>query len=156
VSNITTITLEIPEEKQAAVLAAVAAALSPDDEEAPAAPEPGMWTDLAEQAIAAIKGPAELRLLRRVAEAEGQRVPLSELSRDLGLPAAPSLEHDFPELLAFCAADPPSRPLPVLTDGSDGDGWYRMAWLDANAFRWAFEGSAGRRDDQARAGEAAE
>jgi hypothetical protein len=155
--NMVTINLEVPEEKQAAVLAAIVDAFAPEDEEeTPEVPPPGVWTDLAEQAIAAIKGPAELRLLRRVAEAEGRRVPLSELSRDLGLPAAPSLEHDFPEMQMFCAAQPQARPFPVLTGGSDGDGWYRMTWFDANAFVWAFEGSARRRDDQARAGDAAD
>jgi hypothetical protein len=142
-----TLTLEIPDERQAAVLTAVAAALAPVEETAhPSAA--GAWNDLARQAIAAIKGPAELRLLRRVAEAEGQRVPMSELSRDLGLPAAPSLEHDFQELRAFCVADPASRPFPVLTDGDDADGWYRMAWPDANAFVWAFENSTGGGDDK--------
>lgn len=145
-SNIT-ITLEIPEEKQAAVLAAVTAVLAPDEETAPA-PVAGAWNDLAEIAVAAIKGPAELRLLQRVAEAEGQRVPMSELSRDLGLPAAPSPEHDFPELEAFCAGDAASRPFPVLTDGDNGEGWYSMAWVDANAFVWAFKGSAHGGDDE--------
>lgn len=153
-SNVT-VTLEIPEDKRAAVLAAVAAALAPD-EDTGAASAPGAWSDPAERAVAAIKGPAELRLLQRVAQAEGQRVPMSELSRDLGLPAAPSLEHDFQELHAFCAADPALRPFPVMTDGDDGHGWYRMAWLDANAFVWAFARSPRGGDDESRAREAAQ
>jgi hypothetical protein len=151
-SNVT-VNLEVPEEKQAAVLAAVASALAPEEEATAATPTAGAWSDLAEQAVAAIRGAAELRLLGRVAQALGQRVSMSELSRDLGLPAAPSLEHDFQELQAFCAEDPASRPFPVLSGGDDGDGWYCMAWLDANAFVWAFEGSGRGSDDKPDSGE---
>lgn len=123
------------------MLAAVAAALKDDEAaEEPPAPAAGAWDGLADHAVAAIKGDAERRLLWRVAEARGQRVSLSELSSNFGLPAAPSLEHDFPELHAFCAEHPTERPIPVLFEGDDGDGWYRMAWRDANAFVWAFEG----------------
>lgn len=146
-SNVT-VNLEIPEEKQAAVLEAVASALAPDEETTPATPTPGAWNDLAEQAVAAIRGVAERRLLERVAQGQGQRISMSELSRDLGLPAAPSLEHDFQELQAFCAEDPTSRPFPVLSGGDDGDGWYCMDWLDANALVWAFEGSGRGSDDK--------
>jgi hypothetical protein len=151
VANVT-LTLEIPEAKQAAVLAAVSKALEPEETTTPA-PAAGVWADLAQEAVGAIGGPDEQRLLWRIAEAQGQRVPMSELSRDLGLPSAPSVDNDFAELRAFCAADPGARPFPVLTDGDDADGWYRMARADAQAFIFAFKGSGGGGDDKPGAGD---
>lgn len=109
------------------MLAAVAAALKDDEAaEEPPAPAAGAWDGLADHAVAAIKGDAERRLLWRVAEARGQRVSLSELSSNFGLPAAPSLEHDFPEPTPSALSIPPSDPFPCsprATTATAGTAW---------------------------------
>src|SRR5947208_393706 len=68
------------------------------------------------------------------------RVPLSELSRDFGLPGATSPEQDFPDLAAFCKGGDPAAPrpaMPVVAGGSGGDGWYWMELGTAQFLRHA-------------------
>jgi hypothetical protein len=97
------------------------------------------WTvSVAKQALlGSLDG--EKALVLRVAEARGQRVPMSELGLAFSLPSAPALEQDFPGLTKFCSA--PTKPgepapaMPVLSGGSGADGWYWMSPDDANAFR---------------------
>jgi hypothetical protein len=75
----------------------------------------------------------ELDLLWRIAEARGRRVPVAELARDLGLPAATALDQDFPGLQRFCGGD--RRPaLPVVAGGTDDKGWYWLHPDHAHAF----------------------
>lgn len=85
-------------------------------------------------------GDFETRLLWRIADARGARVPLSELVRDLGLPGDAALERDFPSLSRYCAADVKSRPpLPVIAGGPDDGPWYWMDPFLAVIFRAALE-----------------
>jgi hypothetical protein len=91
-------------------------------------------------------GQFERTLLGRLADARGQRVPVSELSAAFGLPAAPSLAQDFPALTGFCIgkcdarAEGDERPeMPVAQCGDNDKAWYWMSPADANAFRGAFK-----------------
>jgi hypothetical protein len=113
--------------------------LAPDEERHTSSGKPGTWLRLAPDVIKAGLTPLEERLLRRLAESRGQRVSMKELARDLGLPAAPSLEQDFPQLTAFCAGSPAERPFPVVSGGSGDAAWYWMSVVDAAAFAFAFE-----------------
>jgi hypothetical protein len=133
------LSLEVPVEVAGAVFAAVAEALSPEDGKDKGSTPTGGWDQtLATQAIAAFT-PFERRLLRRLVDARGQRVPFAELSADLGLPAAPSTDEDFPQLTAFCAEEPTKRPFPIVSGGSGDTAWYWMSVVDAAAFAFAFD-----------------
>src|ERR1041384_609197 len=87
----------------------------------------------AEHARAAITlmGEHEKTLITRIAEARGRRVPVSELSATLGMPASTALPQDFPALNAYvdkCKAENVALELPVSDSGAtDGDGWYWMS-----------------------------
>lgn len=85
-------------------------------------------------------GDFETRLLWRIADARGARVPLSELVRDLGLPGDAALERDFSGLSRYCvAAGEPRPPLPVIAGGPDDGPWYWMDPFLATIFRAALE-----------------
>jgi hypothetical protein len=130
-------TLTLPIRIAAAVSAAVRDVLDADPPQAqPGAASP--WPTLAPEAVVGLT-PLETRLLQRLAEARGQRVPLAELSRDFGLPAAPALDQDFPRLTAFCAASPRERPFPIVAGGSGESAWYWMPFPHAIAFVGAFQ-----------------
>lgn len=92
------------------------------------------WRDALESALDQMSQ-HEQALLLRIAEARGRRVPLSELSESIGLPATPSLEHDFPGLSRFVAADNGGLAMPVVSVGTDDKGWYWMSAEDSQAFR---------------------
>jgi len=135
----------VPEEHVGAVyrfLGELLAATEPTVDPMPGAvdPMPGAvaWTkELALEAVGSIVGEAETRLLRRVAEARGQRVPMSELASTLGLPGDASVERDFAELSGWCAAA--GRPtMPVVTGGDGEGGWYWMSLGDYDLFLRAF------------------
>lgn len=131
--------LEVPVELAGAVLAAVGDVLAPTTSEESAAGPSGKWDKaLAHEAIDSGAAPLERRLLRRLAEARGQRISISELARDFGLPDAPSAEHDFPRLTGFCADKPAERPFPIKTVGSGDAAAYWMSVADAAAFAFAF------------------
>jgi hypothetical protein len=131
-----TIMLAVPEERLDAVYAAAAGVPA----EAARAPAPQVETDWLELAPAALDEATDLefRLLRRLAYARSQRVPLDELARDLGLPPESSLTQDFPALKAFCESDPDHRRFPVVAGGESGSAWYWMSITDAAAFEKAF------------------
>lgn len=95
-----------------------------------------------EHAAEAVKplGDSEVRLLWRIADARGARVPLSELVRDYGLPAGAAAEHDFPGLARYSAGDAESRPsLPVIAGGTGDEAWYWMDPAVGVLFRKALE-----------------
>jgi hypothetical protein len=129
----TELRVEVPDEHVAAVYRYVADLLDP---EAPPAPPP--WTDArAAAAIEALSSLAEVALVQRMAEARGQRVPLSELSTSLGLPGTADVTQDFAGLSAWCAAS--NRPaMPVQTGGEGTDGWYWMPIAACDVFLRAF------------------
>lgn len=82
----------------------------------------------------------ELTLVRRIVEAGGRRVPISELVASLGLPPAPALEQDFPELTRFVAERNQigeATEMPIVDMGSDEKGWYWMPPDQTGAFRRA-------------------
>src|SRR3712207_878863 len=96
----------VPEDRLAQLYAKLAAWLS-EDEEVSSPAEP--WTDeAAREALRRAREP-ERDLLRRLIAARSVRVPLSELSRDLGLPSVASPEQDFPGITAFCASEEGKR-----------------------------------------------
>jgi hypothetical protein len=108
------------------------------------------WEDLAEAALGQMQTP-EQALVRRIAEARGRRVPISELVSAFGLPPAPSPEQDFPGLGQFIGARlerGEEVTMPIVASGTDDKGWYWMSPMTSGAFRRAFR----RRDDSARAG----
>lgn len=132
--------LELPGELAGAVFAAVGEVLAPPEQGKTSSGATKKWDKkLAGEAIASDLAPLERRLLRRLVEARGQRVAIRELARDLGLPAAPSAEHDFPRLTAFCAEKPAERPFPIASGGSGEAQWYWMSVADAAAFSFAFD-----------------
>jgi hypothetical protein len=96
------------------------------------------WWKQAEPAIEKM-GNFERSLLLRIAEARGQRVPMSELVTALSLPSKPDLAHDFPTLTNFCSQPGSGAPggyeMPVVTGGSDADdSYYWMSLDDSVAF----------------------
>lgn len=104
------------------------------------------WTpSLAEQAVEEMSD-LEKRLLFRVADARG-RVPMSELTRDFGLPGETAPEQDFPTLTAFCAGGEDRPAMPVAVGGSGSDGWYWMpkeaARMMRRAVRRSYEAAPG-------------
>jgi hypothetical protein len=131
-----TITLMVPEERLDAVYAAAAGSIEPAKSAAQTA-ETADWYELAPRARRATMG-IERGLLRRLAYARGQRVPVAELVRDFGLPSQGSLEQDFPRLKAFCAEDPANRRFPVVAGGDGSAAWYWMAVVDAAGWENAF------------------
>ena len=123
---------------------AVGACLDKAKTDASAKPKPprpavGWDPDHAAAAVRAI-GDAETRLLWRIADARGARVPLGELARDLGLPGTAALDRDFPGMSRYCGAEGESRPpLPVLAGGADDGAWYWMDPALGAVFRGALE-----------------
>lgn len=121
----------------------------------PAANEPN-WEELAEAALGQMQSP-EQALVRRIAEARGRRVPISELVTTFGLPPAPSPEQDFPGLGQFIAARlerGEKIAMPIVASGIDDKGWYWMSPMTSGAFRRAFrrrDGAAGAGDQESRA-----
>ena len=115
---------------------AAAKLAAPKEEPAPV--PPGPWSkELAEAAVANLRD-FERQLLWRVADARGQRIPVSELARDFGLPAETAPDADFPDLAAFCSESGKQRPpMPVLAGGSGADGWYCMDATASRHFRGA-------------------
>ena len=84
-------------------------------------------------------GSHERDLLRRLAEARGQRVPLSELAGSFGLPESASVEQDFSGLSAFCKPGA-GVTLPVVASATDSEhAWYWMSPWDSAAFVDAFD-----------------
>lgn len=126
-----TLQFDVPDDREAEVLAAVAQVLAAPPAPAPAAPLPALeWTEeLAAEAVKTMR-PAEKHLLFRVADARERRVAAAELSRDLGLPASVDTDRDFPALTAYCAAH--RCAVPVVSGGDGGDAWY---WMDATSGR---------------------
>ena len=129
--------LRVSDEHAAAVYGLLAELTGPDE---PPAPAPSvLWTEaLALAAIEHIVSAAEYELVRRMAEARGQRVPMSELSSAMGLPTVPDTSQDFAGLLAWCSADPDRPALPVSSGGGDSDGWYWMPIEACDRFLSAF------------------
>jgi hypothetical protein len=132
-----TITLTLPEERLDAVYAA---ASKPADRPAPPSPPPApaRWDTLAPLVVRTLPT-CEYRLLRRLAYALGQRVPVAELARDFGLPADTAPERDFAVLKAFCDEQPADRPFPVVAGGEDDAAWYWMPFAAAAGFEAAFD-----------------
>jgi hypothetical protein len=134
-----TVTIVVPEERLDAVYAAAGAPVGRQAASAPTVESD--WLALAPQVLDESEGlqPAglERRLLRRLADARAQRVPIAELVKHLGLPSAGSVAEDFPRLKAFCDADPANRRFPVVGGGDGSDAWYWMSIADAAAFEWA-------------------
>jgi hypothetical protein len=100
-------------------------------------PTPVSWKNKAGDALASLP-PHEWTLLVRIAEANGQRVPISELSKTMGLPSAPALDRDFAGLKSFIARereDDRLLTMPVLSEGSDEKGWYWMSAEDGYHFQ---------------------
>jgi hypothetical protein len=125
--------LELPEEHVAAVSRLIAELMTPE----PPAPIP--WTeDLALAAIKHIVSRAEYDLLRRMAEARGQRVPMSELASGMGLPGTPDTAQDFAGLSAWCSADAKRPQVPVVNGGEGTDGWYWMPIEASDRFLTAY------------------
>ena len=97
------------------------------------------WTeDLALEAIKGIVSRAEYYLVWRMAEARGQRVPMSELAASLGLPGTPDTAQDFAGLSAWCSARSGRPAVPVSSGGAGADGWYWMPIEAADRFLSAF------------------
>ena len=121
------IELDVPDDREAAVLAAVAQALP--DAPAPAAELPQLaWTkQLADDAVKRMR-PAERMLVFRLAESRQRRVPVKELTRDFGLAPGAALSQDFPGLTAYCAEQ--GAAVPITTAGDAGDAWY---WISGPA-----------------------
>lgn len=97
------------------------------------------WEEKAADAVNSLP-PHESALLLRIIEANGQRVPISELSKTMGLPPAPSLDQDFAGLMNFIAEEKKEGrrlTMPVVSEGSDEKGWYWMSADDAEDFRAA-------------------
>jgi hypothetical protein len=97
------------------------------------------WEEKAEEALNSLP-PHERTLLLRIIEANGQRVSISELSKTMGLPPAPSLDQDFAGLKGFIAKEKEKNYLltmPVISAGSDDKGWYWMSADDAADFEKA-------------------
>lgn len=139
-----TLSLVVPEERVDAIYAAASGVPEKAASAPPPAPTPRVdapWAELAPDAVRANLAEFEQRLLRRLAYARGQRVPLSELSSDFGLPKTANLAEDFPGLTAFCNEAPSERPFPVRAAGDGGDDWYWMSPTDASAFEFAFDPS---------------
>jgi hypothetical protein len=136
-----TITIVVPEKRLDAVYAAAAAPAGVAPAPAASADETD-WLALAPKLLDDTMGlepmGLERRLLRRLAEARAQRVPIAELVRDFGLPPQSSLTRDFPRLIAFCDADPANPRFPVVAGGDGSVAWYWMAIVDAAAFESAF------------------
>lgn len=122
-----TLQFDVPDDREADVLAAVAKVLAAAPASAPAPLTTLDWRGRAAQVVDMMR-PAERTLLFRIADARERRVPVSELSRDLGLPASPDIVRDFPALAAFCEAE--GGVVPVATGGDDDHAWY---WMDAVA-----------------------
>jgi hypothetical protein len=88
----------------------------------------------------------ERTLLRRIAEARGRRVPISELVSSYGLPPVPSLEQDFPGLTYFLAEQKQKgkeMEAPLIASGSDEKGWYWMPPHLTGVFRTVLAEAAG-------------
>jgi hypothetical protein len=131
--------VDIPDDRCDDLLAALDGSTDEPEESPPGPPAPAVeWDE--DRAAAAIEalGDTEIRLLWRVADARGARVPLGELVRDFGLPGDAALERDFSGLSAYCA-DPQSRPaLPVASGGGE-EAWYWMDPALGALFREAIE-----------------
>lgn len=100
------------------------------------------WTPgLAQTALARLLDP-EKDLLHRIVDARGRRVPLTELSRDLGLPQAAAVEQDFSALAKFCVEQPQQGGkrllLPVIAGGSGDAAWYWMSPRNCVIFQGGF------------------
>lgn len=126
IDGVARIELDVPEDREAAVLAAVAQVLAGPPQAAELRQVP--WTkQLAEDAVKRMR-PAERALVFRLAEARQRRVPVKELTRDFGVAPGAAINQDFPALTDFCAklgAAPP-----ITTGGDAGEAWY---WLSAAA-----------------------
>ena len=130
--------VSVPDDRLDGLYEAVAKLNKPAEDQQPPPTAPAWDLDWAEKAVAAMGDSEKLRLWR-VADARA-RVPLSELSRDFGLPGATSPEQDFPDLAAFCKGGDPAAPrpaMPVVAGGSGGDVWYWMELGTAQFFRHA-------------------
>jgi len=129
------VTVSVPDDRVGELYEAVAALNEPSEEPAPSRPSTRWDRELATNAVDSMRD-HEKMLLWRIADARGQRVPVSQLARDLGLPEATAPEQDFSRLTAFCA-EPTHPRMPVVTGGADADGWYWMSTDDARVFRFA-------------------
>lgn len=129
----------VPEEHVSAVYRFLGELLAPTESTIDPPPPGVAWTkELAREALRSIASEAEYRLLRRLAEARGQRVPMSELASAFGLPNDASVERDFAELSLWCAkASHPA--MPVVTGGEGAEGWYWMPVAAYDRFLAAFD-----------------
>jgi hypothetical protein len=128
IDGVARIELDVPEDREAAVLAAVAQALAGPPRAAELRQLP--WTRrLAEDVVKGMR-PAERTLVFRLAEARERRVAVKELTRDFGLAPGAAIDQDFPALSAYCAKRGAAPP--ITTGGDAGDAWY---WLSAAASR---------------------
>lgn len=126
--------LDVPDDREADVLAAVAQELASTP-----TPPPDLakltWTkQLAEEVVGRMR-PAERMLVFRLAEARQRRVPVSELTRDFGLAPGAALSQDFPALTVYCAER--NAALPITTGGHASDAWYWMSAAAALCLRGA-------------------
>ena len=137
IDGVARLELDVPDDREADVLAAVAQALA----EAPAPPAelPQLtWTkQLAEEVVGRMR-PVERMLVFRLAEARQRRVPVSELARDFGLAPRAALSQDFPTLKLYCAEK--NAALPITAGGDAADAWYWMSAAAALRLRAALTG----------------
>jgi hypothetical protein len=132
--------IQVPEDIVALCTAVVERSKAKTQPPKPKASVP--WTPaLATLAVEHV-GDFEGQLLWRVADARGARVPLSELRRDLGLPAEAALDRDFPAVSAYCASGGGSTALPalpVISGGTGDEAWYWMDPFEGIIFRDALK-----------------
>lgn len=131
-----TISLVVPEDKLADVYAAVAKAIEAEEEDSGGDQTPApLWKKTEWCAVLQNAHALEEQLLRRLADARGRRMPMSELAHDLGLPADADVMRDFPALSARSG----EHPSPVVTGGESEGGWYWTSPENAAMLRSAFE-----------------
>src|SRR4051794_16812560 len=128
--------ISVPDDRLDELYESVAKLNKPEEAQEPPQTEPAWDLGWTERAVAAMGDSEKLRLWR-IVDARA-RVPVSELSSDLGLPGAASPEQDFPDLAGFCkggdaAAGRPA--MPIVAGGSGDDGWYWMDPRTAQLFR---------------------
>jgi hypothetical protein len=128
----------VPEEHVGALYEFVAGLCAADPDPLPPRARPPWTEKLAKDAINSIVATLEYPLTRRMAEARGQRVSVSELAADFGLPGAPSVSDDFPGLSAWCSTGRLRPGMPVRSSGEGSDGWYYMPIEVADKFLSAF------------------